>query len=530
MVAREALLLSLVLAAAAPALAQTHEHSGEAMPHVLFDLEPSGRAVVGEVSHFGFVLLNAAGYPQVHQDATFSLLQDGSILFESASTHEYDGIFSFDYVFTEAGPYVVQAEWKDQVATFQGDAVQPTSTVRDARLDLVAPADAVAGEPVAFDLGVVDGAGALVPHSDVVVEAWRGFDLVLRTHLHTHEDRMSFQYAFPSAGTYTMRFTSYLAFPSEGVADLDAFVTTHEVAVAPGKPVVPTIGSTTTCAKDPLAAPEPPLAPRAREADPGHAHDNESAPPTFNLTIDPSALIGPATQVRIAGIVQDAATRVPVQHVNFKTEILGPTGVVFASESLHEYDGVFEIAIRPEVVGSYAMELTTTAKRYGLDATGMQMFCVGPPVIPLAAGPMMVMVDGPEAPVAGEPAEFTFAIQNALGVPLAHAEIDLTLVRKTDGLPILTGKVHSHNDGKMHATIAFPQEGEYDLIASPYPLNPTPTLLTGASFAFSVAPGAEEAVPVLTAGPTTVSVPAPGLVPLVLGVALLAWIIARRRR
>src|SRR5438067_11306966 len=89
--------------------AQGHEHGeGAGIAFVLHDGTDSGRAVVGDLTHFGFALLNDST-PQMHRNAEFQVLQNGQVVFATKDTHEYDGLFSFDHTFSAPGPYTVIA-------------------------------------------------------------------------------------------------------------------------------------------------------------------------------------------------------------------------------------------------------------------------------------------------------------------------------------------------------------------------------------------------------------------------------------
>lgn len=501
--------LLVALLAAPVAAAQAHGHSA-AMPRIVFDGQTSGHAVVGEVTHLGYVLLDEEGAPVPHQDAVFRLIQDGDVLFETASAHEYDGIFSYDHVFTAPGPYRVEVEWQDMTANFTGVAALPTSTVAGAALDLNAPAEAAAGVPAAFDLAVVDAAGAIVPHSDVIVEAWRGADLTLRTHLHTHEERMAFEYAFPSAGTYTMRFTSYIAFPDVDVPDLAAFTTEHQVDVAAAGAPAP--GPSGLCE----ASDGPESVGRAVFAGSRQVADR------FFLSADPQAVVGVQTVARFNGLVTAAEPGLSAtqQHLNFVARLTGPLGVVFASETLHEYDGHFELAVRPEVPGSYSLDLE--AEGVG---SGTQELCILPPAVPLGAGPYTVTFAGADGAVAGVPVDLAIAIEGARD-DLAHSEVLLSVVRVSDGLAVLDTKLHGHG-GQMLATVAFPEGGDYEVRLVGFPLMPEPAPVTNAAFQVAVAAAPETAGAVNGAVAGGQPVPVPGVAALV---ALAVVAVALRRR
>lgn len=497
------------LLAAPVAAAQDHAHMA-AMPHVVFDGRTSGHAVVGEVTHLGYVLLDEGRAPVPHQDAVFRLVQDDVVLFETVSAHEYDGIFSYDHVFAAPGPYRVEVEWEDMVANFSGVVVLPKATVEGATLDVKAPTEAAAGVPVAFDLAVLDGAGAIVPHSDVIVEAWRAADLVLRTHLHTHEERMAFDFAFPSAGSYEMRFTGYIAFPGPDSVDLRAFTTTHEVAVSAVGAALPTPSGLCEASGGPTSV--------RRAVSSGSIE----VAPRFFTSVDPQAANGPLTLARFNGLVvaEEPGVSATEQHVNFVARLTGPRGVVFASETLHEYDGHFELAVRPEVPGSYTLEIE--AEDVG---KGLQEMCVLPPLIPLGVGPYTAGLADADDVVAGVPVELAITLDGARD-RLAHSEVLLVVVRAADGVAVLDTKLHGHA-GAMTATVTFPEAGDYEVRLVGFPLMGEPVTVTNAVFGVTVAAGA--AVAGVVPGAVTGAQGVPGLGALALLASVAALALARRR-
>ena len=510
---RPALLLVLAALLAAPTtLAQAHEHGiGEnGLAFVLRDGPEGGRAVVGGLTHFGFALLDAEGKPVVHQDASFRVEQEGVVLFESEDTHEYDGLFGFDLTFHRPGPYVVTAASGDmEQGVFAGEAVLPVNETV-ARLD--AQARRVSDGLVEATVSVVDADGALVPHTDVIAEVRRDADLrlVSRVHLHVHDEPIVLTHALGPEPT-TMHLVGYRAFPSGRSPDVRAVVASLPlgagVAPAPALPAP--------------ALPADPLEPRGATATAGGF--------TLHAMVDPQPLVGAGNPFRLAALVTNASG-LPQQHVDFAFELRGPAGVVFASRTLHEYDGVFELAHVADLPGVYDGALTAETGEGPLSVPFRVH--VAPPVAPLDAGVKTVRVDGLDALVAGEPAEVTFTIAGPEG-PLRHSEVDVTVLREGEA-PLYQFKLHTHGSGSTSALLTFPSEGDWIVVVDPAPLLPQAVVVVGPEgpgapirFAAQVAPGVAAVEDVLPLDADAAQVPGAGALA---GLAVAAAALARRRR
>lgn len=463
-----AALLALTLAAS-PALAQSHAHAGGG-PRLLLLHDSDGRVLVDNLAFFGFALVDESGAPVEHSDHRFTLTQNGRVLLDTPDAHEYDGLFTASYRFLEEGAYEVRAQALDgdrvvAEASFAGEAVAPRGrTIANVTLD--APATLAAG--VAAPLVVtVSGGGGLLPHVDALVEVRRAADalLVLRAHLHQHEEPMTFEYAFPTPGDYLVVVTAFNAFPEEGRPEFAS--STLAVPLRVGVPQVP-----------PLAAPAP--TPLRAAADASAA----DAPYSLHLTTDPSPLagervIGPLTAMRLAALVHDDAAGAAVAHVDFRATLAGPAGVVFASESLHEYDGVHEVLVSGLAPGEYDFALEATHARTGWSDAGATRFRVAPPVVPFTAGVFEVRLAPGTSVVAGEPADLVLTALDALGGPYSHTELDVTAFPPGSGTPQANLKLHTHGSGEYRLTATFPFEGVWRLLVDPTPLEPRPSLAVG---------------------------------------------------
>ena len=458
-------LLAVVLLLLPLAAAQEHGHeAGDGTAVVLHDGPEDGRAVVGGVTHFGFALLSHDGAPLVHRNANFTVEQDGVVVFSTEDTHEYDGLFGFDVVFTRPGPYRVVAQSEGVVmGVFEGEAVraplQATSVVFEPE------SRGLAVGLLGGRLSVVDANGTLVPHSDVLAELRRAGDerLVHRFHGHVHEEAVAFTLAAP-AGDYVLRVVGYEAFPTGRGGDWLPSVAEFPVALGPLP--VPT--------RPPL--PMPPAG--ALEQSMGSATNGDL---TLHATVDPQNQVGVGQAVRLAGVIVNA-TGGPVAHEDFRFAVTGPAGLVFSSESLHEYDGVFEHVLVPDAPGAYEATLTAVTDDGELPVTWQ--FQVVPPALPIAgAGVGVVTVDGLDAVQAGVPTELTFRVAGPQG-PVQHSEVDVTVYHDAEA-PVYAFKLHTHASGETRAVVTLPHGGGWTLR-----VDPAPTLPQAVAFQSPDGPGA----------------------------------------
>jgi hypothetical protein len=519
--------LALVPAAAA----QGHEHmmadSGIVVAH---DVPPDGRVYVGDVAHFAVVDLGKDLVPDFHQQNHVRVTLNGGVLYETTpdSGHDYDGIHGFDVTFPATGAYSVEAldDMGMALARFNGTVVAPLSG--PSKLELEAPETATAGEAVPFTFRTVDGAGKLVPHSDALFEVRQGTQLVFRTKTHTHTEDQTLKYAFPAAGDYTVRVTNYLSYPS-GKEALDFAPQTAEAQVTVS-PALPAAGV--------------PVAPDPMEGMNDVAMgETQGGNYTLVGTFDPYTVVGPYTQARLSALVLDPATKQLVQHVDFAATLTGPTGqVLFTSDTLHEYDGIFELASVQPIPGAYVLSVDATRGEWTGHAD--LKYTVAPPVQPVAvdvppqpgAGPVLFDVSGLDGAQAGSPLSIELFGHTLAGQPFPHSEVDVQVLDAA-GVPVLATKLHTHSDGKFALSAGLP-EGTYTLRLSPFPLDPTATpVFYGSSvgssldtpFTVGSGPGFGSSASALDAS-ADASHAAPGLPPLALlgGVAALALALRRR--
>lgn len=529
-----ALLGALAALSLAPAAsAQEHDHtmadSGIVIAH---DVPPDGRVYVGDLAHFAIVDLGKDLVPDFHQQNHARVTLGGKVLYETTpdSGHDYDGTHGFDVVFPATGPYVVEAldDMGMALARFEGTVVAPAAG--PSHLQLEAPDSVPAGQPATFTFRTVDASGQTVPHSDALFEVRYGPTVLFRAKTHTHEEDQVVQYAFPAGpGIYTVRVTNYLSYPSGNEA-LDFAPETVEalVVVSPASPLAPGVPAT----PDPMQG--------MNDVAMGETQGGNY---TLVGTFDPYTLVGPNTMTRLSALVLDPATKALVQHVDFEATLLGPTGqTLFTSDTLHEYDGILEVATVQPLPGTY--RLLVDASRGDWSGHVELSYTVLPPVEPVAvdvppqpgAGPILFDVTGLDGAQAGAPLAVELFGHTLSGQPFPHSEVDVQVLNAT-GVPVLATKLHTHSDGRFAFTSGLPA-GDYTLALSPFPLEPTATPVfygsevgSAPAVSFTVGPGPGFGPADGAGADASASAKgAPGLPPLVLlgGVAAVALALRRR--
>lgn len=513
-IVRSTLVVLTILALAAPlALAQEHGHeTGDGVALVLHDGPDSGRAVIGGLTHFGFALLTPEGAPAPHRNAQFLVMQNGVVLFATNDTHEYDGHFSFDYVFTQPGAYQVMAMSDKMLMTvFQGSVVEPVNATE--AMVVFEKGSSPQANAVSGKLSIVDASGRLLEHTDAIVE-FRAADtraLAARFHLHVHDAPMEFTQALPATPTtslFDMHVTAYKAFSTGRGEDVRAIAATFPVTVGFASPPPVAVNP----------GPVPPLLdPTGEKATEGNY--------TLYGMYDAQNQIGLGNPMRFVGVIEKDHKILP--HVDFTLKVWGPRGLVFESKSFHEYDGVLEYAFVPELVGSYEATLTADTGEAQLSIPFRAQ--VLPPLVPLARspGPAMVTLDGFKEAVVGVPSELTFTVLGPAG-PVQHSEVDVTIYRAEEA-PIYNFKLHTHASGETKATLVFPDAGEWIVRVDPLTTTPDPTILTPQFFKAAIE--GEWPVQNIVAAASTPDAPAnvPGVGLVGILVVGLALAILRRR-
>ncbi len=430
---------------------------------VTHETPEDGTTYVGNVNHFGWVLLGEDGAPAFHHDATVEItLNDQTIYKTEPSTgHDYDGVDEIQVAFPATGTYEVSVTIPtgdgEVTDTFQGQVLPAPD--EPASLEVSGATEAVTGEPVRFTYEVVDSQLDRIPHSDVLVQIrdTEANKEVLRVHTHTHEEAQSFEHVFTEPGTYEIAFLGYQAFASPSATAFEPVRGVQTVTVEQGP------------APAGLQAPSPPTeVPLENRVDPGQ----NDGPYELWATYDPYTSVGTFGRIHLTTVVTDATTGDPVPHVDLDATLTGPDGtVLFESQTLHEYDGVFHLAAAYPTPGDYRLEVT--AEKGAWTDTTTHTFSVHPPVVPMAAGPQYATLDRPDTIEAGTPTDLVVTATDEAGQPFDHSEMTVTLRDQATGLPILSDKVHTHGSGEFPITATFPTAGDYTVEVDGVDLEPT---------------------------------------------------------
>lgn len=518
LVAACASLLALSALSVLPsASAQGHEHGGmDAGVSIAHDAPADGRTFVGNVNHFSVIAHGDDEVPDFHQDIPWRVTLNGKTLAETTSDsgHDYDGVNSFDIVFPATGAYTVEAIAADgsMAAMFNGTVVDGPLT--PAVLALSMPEGSIAGQPARFSFFVhAPDPGSIIPHSDCTFEAVKGGRTEFRTKLHTHEDEQVLDYAFAEPGDYTVRVLCFQAYPSARATLFAPLVAEELVTVLPGPPV-------NTGAAPPLMPPPPAELNAVVTAPAGQGM-------TLVGTFDPYTVVGPDTLQHLNVLAVDDAGQT-IQHVDFTAVLDGPAGQVFASETLHEYDGILEVTARQLLPGPYTLRVTAE----GASGSGelAMTYLVAPRAVPINAGLVGVTLDAPGV-VAGAPSTWTLGA-TATQRPFAHGELEIRLTAAGSDIPYLQAKLHTHATGLFPFTVALPTADAYTLDVTPFPLMPELVVVPAAS-SFTIQPDSGVALadtPAQDASPAVQEASAAPATFLLGALAALAAAFHRRRR
>lgn len=407
---------------------------------------------------FTWLLLDGDGEPSFHHDAVFEVRHDGKTLLETTAEtgHDYDGIDTYRVVFPGPGTYTAR------VAVMDGDGgVLVEETVegrvlpgpnRSAAAFLESPDETVVGEEVAFRYGL-GGPSEPVPGTDLRFRVLRAEDGFLEAELDTSagDGLHEVTYRFDEPGTYEVR----VAGGGSGDEAVGAAAGSERISVAAG-------------ASPPVEGPptRPPLENRVTTGEGGDGYE-------LHGTYDPYTSIGPHGRLRLGAVVVDPAGPAAVGDVDYAAVLEAPDGTQrLQVEDLHEDDGVLTVVVSPSQVGDH--RLRVEAQRGSWSGAVTLDFSVHPPAGALGAGPQFTDLEAPREVRAGEAGSYVLEVTDAAGVPLPHSEVDLR-VRDGDGVPVLVGKLHNHEDGRYPVDLALPQAGDFTLAASPETLQPAPT-------------------------------------------------------
>lgn len=423
---------------------------------IAHDAPASGRTYVGDLQQFDVLDLGDNLLPDFHQQNHIRVTQSGATVFETTadSGHDYDGVNAFALSFPQPGPYSVEAldDHGMAIAGFSGNVSEPNHP-QAVHIGLDLPVNPAALVPATFTYSLLDANGTLVPHSDALFEVRQAGALLFRTHTHSHTEKQSLAYMFPAPGNYQVRIVGYLAYATGHNREFTQAVSTSDLLV--------------------VAAPPMPAVPPLPMVPPSDMNLATSVPAGTNCTLvgtfDPYTQVGPYTQQHLEVLVMETHGHATVQHVNFKAKLTGPLGVVFTSETLHEYDGIYDLAVRESVFGTYTLSIDADK---GAGCTGHidLSYAVVPVGFSTSAGPQLYDVGGLDHLVAGIPANLTLFAHDPAGNPFAHSEVDLQWL-DANGAITLQAKLHTHADGKFAFTYAPPTAGAGTLRISPTQLD-----------------------------------------------------------
>jgi hypothetical protein len=470
-------LLVVLLAAAPLAGAQGHDHGNQGPTLLTHDGPADGRQFVGNLAHFAAIAHGTDALPDFHQDVPMRITLNGRVLFESTpdSGHDYDGINVVDVVFPETGPYVVEAldVSGNAVATFSGQ-VLPAPEATFALLSNEWMEQASVGQAVALTYWVAPNATAddVVAHTDCWFEVVRDGRTEFRTKTHTHEEKQVVQYAFGQAGPHLVRTTCFQAYPSAKATLFAPVVREQTIEVEPALPDGIPAGSPM------LDAPVVP--PTAQNAVVQGAAGGELL---LVGTFDPYTVVGPDTLQHLVVAAVDPVSGAPRQHVDFTATFTGPSGLIFSSETLHEYDGLYEFAARQAVPGVYTLRVTADAGDW-TDSIAMA-YTVTPPVVPTSAGQVSFNL-GYRGANEGIVGDYQFDANAASGA-FAHSEIELRVLGAASPVPLVVAKLHTHADGSFPFRMSLPED-QYTFQVDGFPLMPEAVLVSADSFAVDVGP------------------------------------------
>src|SRR5687767_7020083 len=108
---RASVFVGLLVLALAPMPTQADQNVQRVL--ILHDVQDDGYTYVGTPNQFAFILVNADGSTNVHQNGRVVVKQNGVTLYETlgyATAHDYDALNPFLVTFPVEGPYTIDAE------------------------------------------------------------------------------------------------------------------------------------------------------------------------------------------------------------------------------------------------------------------------------------------------------------------------------------------------------------------------------------------------------------------------------------
>lgn len=482
------LLLGVLLAI--PAGVSQHAHGGTGQVVLAHDVAPDGQTYVGNPVRFTSVVHGGDGIPDVHQDVPVRVRLNNVTLWETTavSGHDYDGMAGVQVAFPVTGRYVVEAldGAGNAVASFAG-FVEPMAP-DDAHVELLATPGTpfLSGHEACYAFHTVRN-GSRLHHTDARVEVRREGTMVLAVQTHTHEESQAFCFVPQLPGSYDVRILAFQAYPT-----------------ADGARFAPTLAQDAFVALPDAPAPSFPLA--APSTDLNQVHVAGEGAYRLVGTYDPFTVVSTETLLTLSGLVVDAGNE-PVQHVDFTAEVTGPGGLLWTSASLHEYDGIHDVRLHHALAGQYTAVIRATRGNWTAEVA--LPYTVLPPLLPTNLGQGALSL----APVhvqAGVPAVSTFAATTTGERPFAHAEVGVAFRQSGATVPVVAGKLHSHDDGLIPFLWTAPTVGSYDVDVDLFPLSPEAAVGEVATFRITAAAGPGIPMSSFAAAEVAASAQAPG--------------------
>ena len=510
-------LLVLVPAAAA----QEHAHGEGGPVRLVTHLADPAVTFVGSMNGFTALAVGDDDVPDFHQDLPMRITLNGEVLFETDADagHDYDGVQTVWIVFPRAGAFLVEALAADgaAAASLAGTVLEPPSGAFG----------------YAFNGGtnMPWGVSTAEVTDDGRFDAWadvRNGDRLLSTAtLHAEDGTLAWAYTPQGPNVALSRPLLFAARPDANDTR-PGFVFGSSFAfvnAGVGQPGVDgwLAGSA------------------ALPTDSNAVIDVTGDGLRLLGTYDPWTRVGTETLQSLAILGLDANGHL-VDDLRLQATLAGPhSGVAWSSSDILERDGVWEFSSIQGQPGLYVLhaEATSAAGSASIDLP----YLVAPPSDPSGAGPITLDVDVPAEVRAGEPVQLTVRVTDALDAPFDHSEVLLDVfgpysdeaVTFADGQLqsarsyTLRAKLHTHADGLMRVTYAFPAAGDYTLWLSPSSLEARPVAIGGAPLAFAAKTVQVQVLPAAAAAAAEgqdASAPTAALA--MLALAGLAWV-ARRR-
>lgn len=442
--------------------------------HLVHDLGANHTAWIGQPYSFGYVLLDAEGMTQVHQQGCIVVEQNGVVLYETTadSSHDYNALNTFQFTFERAGPFTVWVAIPDG-ACGEGvqyeDELEGVAKRAPATMNVTVELDTAAGSsdvpPRQMTVTALDEAGEPVQDVRALVEIRRPDDgwLALRAPLASSDDPeqpMAFCYEFPEGGEWLVR-----AIVSDA-AEPPRFAPTTATAIADrsNSLVSPSNGG--------MAALTCPEATDACEPVDGVASTAEDADPVLRTAIDPQASSTPFSRFVLNAVLVDsetaAPTGAPAYEAWIRSSCMEP---LFYSSHLASSGPLLDLVFHWPEAGQYEFAATATADGKAtsntLDFTVGEVLPVHGIPMPATVGAVIVTADGLDDFSAGEPGTVTFFSSDASGTAAAHSEIDFQILRSEWGPPLVQNKLHTHASGSFEFGYTFVEPGDYVLVVDP---------------------------------------------------------------